>query len=97
MLTNTFIHAPGIGPATERSLWQQNVHSWSQYAAAGSSLRLPPRHRATLDRVIGDSLAALADERVDYFARSLATPRPLARRNGVRPSRLSRYRNRRRL
>lgn len=28
MLVNTFIHIPGIGPATEKKLWQSNVESW---------------------------------------------------------------------
>src|SRR5437868_2009375 len=28
MLTATFIHAPGVGQTTERSLWQQGAVSW---------------------------------------------------------------------
>ena len=27
-LTNSFIHVQGIGPATERKLWESGVHSW---------------------------------------------------------------------
>jgi hypothetical protein len=28
MLINTFIHIPGIGPATEKKIWKSNVLSW---------------------------------------------------------------------
>ena len=28
MLRHTFIHLPGIGPKTERSLWRKGIHSW---------------------------------------------------------------------
>lgn len=28
MLINTFIHIPGIGPATEQKIWQSNILSW---------------------------------------------------------------------
>ena len=76
MLTSTFIHAPGIGPATERSLWEQDIACWSDYANLDSCEtppRIPARHRATLDRVIAGSIEALEAERVDYFARHLAT------------------------
>ena len=31
MLTATFIHAPGVGPATEQALWAQGVTSWHDY------------------------------------------------------------------
>ena len=31
MLTATFIHAPGVGPATEQALWAQGVGSWADY------------------------------------------------------------------
>ncbi len=72
MLTATFIHAPGIGPATERSLWAQGVTSWQDYAENGARLRVPPRHRAALQTTVEGSIAALEDARADFFARSLA-------------------------
>ena len=28
MLINTFIHIPGIGPVTEKKIWQSNILSW---------------------------------------------------------------------
>jgi len=32
MLQQTFIHIPGIGPRTERELWQAGVGSWDDFA-----------------------------------------------------------------
>ena len=71
MLTATFIHAPGVGPATEQALWAQGVSSWQEYQEQASTLRLPPRHKIALARTVEDSLLALEDERTEYFARTL--------------------------
>lgn len=71
MLTATFIHAPGIGTTTERSLWSQGATSWRDYADNVGSLRVPPRHRATLQSTVEDSIAALDEARADYFARNV--------------------------
>ena len=38
MLKNTFIHISGIGPKTERHLWQQGVFTWEQYLGLGRPL-----------------------------------------------------------
>ncbi len=71
MLTATFIHAPGVGPATEQALWAQGVASWADYQERASALRLPPRHKIALHTTIEDSLSALEDERADFFAHAL--------------------------
>ena len=71
MLTATFIHAPGIGSVTERSLWAQGAVSWQAYIENLSRLRIPPRHHTTLQATVEDSIAALDEARVDYFARNL--------------------------
>lgn len=31
MIQNTFIHLQGIGPKTERNIWQQGIHTWQNY------------------------------------------------------------------
>ena len=31
MLTSTFVHAPGVGPATEQMLWSQGAIDWKSY------------------------------------------------------------------
>lgn len=71
MLTSTFIHAPGVGPATEQSLWAQGATSWDTYQARAEALKLAPRHKEALAETVEDSLAALAEGRTDYFARNL--------------------------
>jgi uncharacterized protein YprB with RNaseH-like and TPR domain len=71
MLTSTFIHAPGVGPATEQALWAQGIHSWALYQERAASLRLPPRHQIALHKTVEDSLAALEEGRADFFAQAL--------------------------
>ena len=70
MLTSTFIHAPGVGPATEQSLWAQGVTSWQEYLDHHHALKLPPRHKIALAETLEDSVAALEEARADYFARA---------------------------
>jgi uncharacterized protein YprB with RNaseH-like and TPR domain len=71
MLTATFIHAPGVGPATEQALWAQGVQSWHDYQQQASTLRLPPRHKIALHQTVEDSLTALEEGRTDFFAHNL--------------------------
>ena len=71
MLTATFIHAPGVGPATEQSLWAQGATSWETYLDRADALHLSPRHRDALRGTVEGSVAALEDARADYFAHAL--------------------------
>ncbi len=71
MLTATFIHAEGVGSATEQSLWQQGATSWEAFAANPHAWKLPPRLREVVPAMVDQSLAALADRRIDWFARRL--------------------------
>ena len=71
MLTATFIHAPGVGPATEQSLWAQGATSWEAYLERAEALKLAPRHQSVLRETVEDSVAALEEARADYFARNL--------------------------
>ena len=71
MLTSTFIHAPGVGPTTEQSLWAQGVTTWQDYLDRAGELRLAPRHKIALARTLEESQAALDEARADYFAQAL--------------------------
>jgi uncharacterized protein YprB with RNaseH-like and TPR domain len=71
MLTSTFLHTPGVGPGTERSLWEQGVTDWDLFLQAGPALKIPLRHRDVLTETVKESVAHLADARVDWFARHL--------------------------
>ncbi|BDI28682.1 hypothetical protein CCAX7_007330 [Capsulimonas corticalis] len=72
MLTSTFVHAPGVGPATEQMLWSQGAIDWKSYQDRAQELRLPARHREALETTVADSIAALEEARIDYFAHNLA-------------------------
>ncbi len=43
MLENTFIHIQGIGPRTERDLWQNGVQTWSDYLTSKATVISPRR------------------------------------------------------
>ncbi|MBW1859407.1 MAG: ribonuclease H-like domain-containing protein [Deltaproteobacteria bacterium] len=56
MLENTFIHVPGIGPETERRLWQLGILTWEQYLHSKRPLFSPTRD-AFVRKNLTDSLA----------------------------------------
>jgi uncharacterized protein YprB with RNaseH-like and TPR domain len=71
MLTATFLHAPGVGPATERSLWNQGAYDWNLFMAQRGALTIPQRQRLSLMETVAESCEMLAQERRDWFARRL--------------------------
>ncbi len=73
MLTSTFLHTPGIGAATERTLWEQGATDWQAFLDNASRLRVPPRHRIPLQETIEASVMHLDAENADYFAHTLPT------------------------
>jgi uncharacterized protein len=71
MLTQTFIHAPGIGPLTERKLWSSGFESWETCLIAPDRLPLGAGARTALLQTIHASRDALASGDSSYFARAL--------------------------
>ena len=71
MLTSTFIHTPGVGPATECSLWAQGVIDWQAFLDAAPRLKIPPRHKVALATTVEESVAMLEAARADFFAQRL--------------------------
>lgn len=70
MLEHTFIHIPGIGKASEQSLWQHGVHTWTDADALEPGYRtLRPRAVALLRRHLPDSRRALAEKNAGFFSR----------------------------
>ena len=66
MLTNTFVHLPGIGHVTERNLWKSGVHTWSDFLLADD---LRGRARAAhLKTRVAECVERLADVDARYFA-----------------------------
>lgn len=71
MIRSTFLHIPGVGPVTEAELWRRGVLDWADVERLpdDSGFGEPLRHR--LRAAVHESEVALAERRVDYFARRL--------------------------
>ncbi len=61
MLSNTFVHLPGVGEKTEKRLWAGGVHSW------GDAL-MAPRTPTAWKPLLDESLRQLANRNAGYFA-----------------------------
>ncbi len=72
MIRSTFLHLPGIGPATETALWARGVLDWEELRAlATTGTARPGTATPGLARELEESEASLRAERVDWFARRL--------------------------
>ena len=71
VLRATFLHLPGIGPATEVDLWQSGCRDWRDLAERTESLGLTTPSRARLASELRRSEQALAERDVGWFARRL--------------------------
>ncbi len=71
LLRATFVHLPGIGPATEAELWHRGVRDWNELLAAHASGELPARAAAGLPSAIAASERALAEGDAPWFGRRL--------------------------
>jgi len=74
MLEHTFVHISGVGPTTERKLWEQGIVTWSDALDLGACPTGFSQGRwANGCRVIEDSMASLrrADHR--HFANALSS------------------------
>ncbi|MCX6998642.1 MAG: ribonuclease H-like domain-containing protein [Kiritimatiellaeota bacterium] len=60
VLQQTFLHLPGVGPATERRLWQAGLRSWQELADRGGDVLRGPR---------GDRIRRAAEESQQRWAR----------------------------
>lgn len=67
MLKHTFLHVPGIGPATEESLWAQGFASWEDYLNNYGHCPLPLTLRHRLIAHLEESVKALAMSHARHF------------------------------
>ena len=67
MLKHTFLHVPGIGPATERKLWSQGFSSWEDFLNNCQRCSLPPTLRHRLVEYLEESLKALTVSHARHF------------------------------
>lgn len=71
MLRQTFIHVPGIGKTTERSLWRQGCSDWDAYLSAANLYSTGRADRSTVRAFIEKSGKSLEDREHQFFAKSL--------------------------
>ncbi len=70
MLQNTFCHIPGIGPATEKKLWQAGIRNWGQFSLP-SPVKLPGSSIGLAADILEQSLIELSNNNPNYFSRKL--------------------------
>lgn len=71
MLTNSFIHTPGIGYITEKKIWSQGVTSWEQFRRNGDDLGLSARQQDAISQQIEESLPRLKARDYRFFGQHL--------------------------
>ena len=70
MLEQTFIHIPGVGPKTERELWQSGIRSWEDFTAIlRPSAPMSPGLRRRLEDYIPQSIEAVKNRDAGFFTR----------------------------
>ena len=70
MLEQTFIHIPGVGPKTERELWQSGIRSWEDFTAILTPpTPISPGLRRRLEDYIPQSIKAVENRDAGFFSR----------------------------
>lgn len=71
MLRHSFIHMPGVGPSTERSLWEKGLQSWSDCLTRRASRLCGYHMAASLRACARESEINLHNGNAAYFDRLL--------------------------
>lgn len=71
VLTSTFVHAQGIGYATERQIWELGAITWSRFLEIYPEIRLSERKKSLILPCIEESILRLAQRDYRFFARRL--------------------------
>ena len=70
MLKNTFLHIPGVGPNTERRIWERNVFSWSDFTKS-NGLEIPQKTAERIRDYLILSKNALKRKEGQFFSNTL--------------------------
>lgn len=68
ILQRTFLHAPGVGSKTEKSLWKEGITSWDKFLDSSSTAFKSLRSRPRVWKVIEKSTRALEKQDVQFFS-----------------------------
>jgi uncharacterized protein YprB with RNaseH-like and TPR domain len=66
MLRNTFCHIPGVGPKTERSLWEAGITTWETLLAQSGASPPAPLRRSCAEH-LHESLLHYTNRNANYF------------------------------
>jgi len=67
MLTSTFVLLKGIGPATERRLWQDGIADWSAFLSRPVISYISSMKKCWYDDTLATAQSRLADGGADFF------------------------------
>lgn len=73
MLTSSFIHLRGVGPITERKLWDSGVTSWGAFLESAQTASLGPKRTRSLEAGVNSSIDHLRTRDHRFFRRWLPT------------------------
>ncbi|MBL8049398.1 MAG: ribonuclease H-like domain-containing protein [Chthonomonas sp.] len=73
MLEQTFLHVPGIGRDTERSLWEQGCENWQTFLDNPSDFRTGSAPKASVKSILKKSQDAVAARNHQFFGDLLRT------------------------
>jgi hypothetical protein len=71
MLKSTFIHVPGVGYVTERSIWENGAIDWQQYLERSDEINISAGKKALIQPIVEESIQRLADGDHRWFAGAL--------------------------
>ena len=66
MLKNTFLHIPGIGPKTERKIWDSGIFAWDEFASE-NPIHSTPKKRGLVAGYLQESKQHLISNNPNYF------------------------------
>ena len=71
MLPHTFIHLPGVGPVTERVLWDEGLSTWDDFLSCADLPSRVERRRSELCSILEGSRSRLAASDASFFQGAL--------------------------
>ena len=71
ILQSTFVLLKGIGPHTERQLWEAGVSDWRKFLACSSLPGIGPQRKRLYDDALAEALSQYQAKESRYFAKTL--------------------------
>lgn len=73
MLPSTFVILPGIGPATERRLWQEGLLTWNHFLSQPQIPGISAHRKQWYDQELVQAQSAFDSGQLNYFTSRLAS------------------------